>query len=206
MASIQSFFIGPLATGSYLVMNGNEAVMIDVGGDPTPVLKKLESDKLTLTHILLTHLHYDHTMGVADLSNALLSKQAVAPVVLLHEADEFLLDGAVGMPDVAPFAYSQVPLGAQRFAGLDCTVLHTPGHTPGGVSYYFPALASVFVGDALFQRSIGRTDFPGGDTDTLFNSIRTQLYTLPDETTVYPGHGPETGVGDEKRANPFVRP
>ena len=110
----------------------------------------------------------------------------------------------MGMPKTPAFPYSLVALGQQTFAGLECTVLHVPGHTPGGLSYYFPAASVVFAGDALFYRSVGRTDFPGGDADTLFSAIRTKLFTLPESTVVYPGHGPETTIGDEKRSNPFV--
>ncbi len=206
---IDSFFLGPLETGSYLVSNDALAVAIDVGGDPSPMLTAIQRQGLTLTHILLTHLHFDHILGVAALL-AGCARHGQEPQVLLHEADAYLLKnelgqgGMMGMPRTPTFPHSPVTLGKQTFAGLECTVLYTPGHTPGGVSYYFPAAGAVFVGDALFYRSIGRTDFPGGDFDTLAQSIRTRLFTLPDATVVYPGHGPETAIGDEKRGNPFV--
>jgi glyoxylase-like metal-dependent hydrolase (beta-lactamase superfamily II) len=202
---IDVFYLGPLETCSYLVSNDNQAVAIDVGGDPSAMVRAIQQKNLTLTHILLSHLHFDHILGVPDLLAAC-KKQAQLPQVLLHEADAWMLrdDGSMGMPQAAPFPYSQVPLGKQTFANMECQVLATPGHTPGGVSYYFPALKAVFSGDALFYRSVGRTDFPGGDADTLFKSIRSQLFTLPDDTTVYPGHDRETTIGAEKRGNPFV--
>ena len=207
--NIDSFFLGPLETGSYLVSNDKLAVAVDVGGDPTPMLAAIQRQGLIVTHILLTHLHFDHILGVAALQAAC-ARRGQDPQALLHEADVYLLKnelgqgGMMGMPKTPAFSYSPVALGRQTFAGLECTVLHTPGHTPGGVSYYFPAAGAAFVGDALFHRSVGRTDFPGGDADTLFNSIRTQLFTLPESTVVYPGHGPETTIGDEKCFNPFV--
>ena len=96
-----------------------------------------------------------------------------------------------------------MPTGETSFGGMTCRVLQTPGHTPGGVSLYFPAENLVFTGDALFYRSMGRTDFPGGDHATLLRSIRETLFKLPPETVVYPGHGPATTIGDELKNNPF---
>ena len=96
-----------------------------------------------------------------------------------------------------------MPLGKTSIGGMDCEVLETPGHTPGGVSLYFPEEQVVFTGDALFYRSIGRTDFPGGDHDTLLRSVRDVLFKLPAETVAYPGHGPATKIGDEAANNPF---
>lgn len=96
-----------------------------------------------------------------------------------------------------------MPAGETSFGGMACRVLETPGHTPGGVSLYFPAEKLVFTGDALFYRSMGRTDFPGGDHAVLLRSINDVLFTLPDSTVVYPGHGPATTIGDERKNNPF---
>ena len=141
--------LGPLETNSYLVYKDGQAVVIDAGGDPAPILHDLRAKGLTLAAICLTHRHFDHMYGVATL------------------------------------------------------VLDTPGHTPGGVSYYFPDEKAVFTGDALFYRSLGRTDFPGGDHDTLLHSIRKVLFALPEETAVLPGHGPATSIGNERRNNPF---
>jgi glyoxylase-like metal-dependent hydrolase (beta-lactamase superfamily II) len=105
---------------------------------------------------------------------------------------------------VTPYAYTGLSEGALPLLGSSCVVLAVPGHTPGGLAFYFPGAKALFSGDALFYRSIGRTDFPRGDTDTLLHSIRSKILTLPEETTVYPGHSEQTSVGDEKRNNPFV--
>ena len=94
-------------------------------------------------------------------------------------------------------------MGNTSFGGMACEVLATPGHTPGGVSLFFPAENLVFTGDALFYRSIGRTDFPGGDHEGLLRSVSQVLFALPEDTVVYPGHGPSTTIGDEKKSNPF---
>ena len=207
--SIETFPLGPLETNSYLVAGKGVAVAIDAGGEPSSMLASVKKQGLKLTHILLTHLHFDHTLGVAALREGCM-KLGHEPEVLCHDGDAFMLrdefgrGGIQGMPEAPAFPYKPVSPGDAIFAGLACTVLYTPGHTPGGVSYYFPALGAVFAGDALFYRSIGRTDFPRGDTQLLFNSIRTQIYTLPEKTIVYPGHGQETTAGDEKRFNPFV--
>ena len=111
--------------------------------------------------------------------------------------------GIWGFPPVPPFDSLPMPTGSASFGGMECRVLETPGHTPGGVSLYFPAEKLVFTGDALFYRSMGRTDFPGGDQATLLRSIKDVLFTLPEDTTVYPGHGPATSIGDERKNNPF---
>lgn len=201
--SIATFALGPLATNSFIVSNGNLAAAIDVGGDPGPMLAYLEKEKLALKGIYITHLHFDHLYGVASLSEA-----TKAPV-FTPEGDyelakgESAKGGMWGMPPVPPFESQPLPLGKTEIAGLECFVLQTPGHTPGGVSLYFPSLKSVFTGDALFYRSLGRTDFPGGSHQTLLKSIREKLFTLPDDTTVYPGHGPSTTIGEERLHNPF---
>lgn len=202
--AIATFPIGPLATNCYVINSSPEAVAIDVGGDPEPIIEYLERNKLTLAAICLTHMHFDHLYGVARLA-ALTNAPVYAP-----EGDRPLMNtpmaqgGVWGMPPVAPFEFVQMPLGETKFAGMECRVLETPGHTPGGVSLYFPAEKAVFTGDALFYRSLGRTDFPLGDHQQLLQSIHRQLFSLPDEVEVYPGHGPATTIGDEKLHNPFV--
>lgn len=198
------FPIGPLATNSYIINKGNEAIAIDVGGDPAPILEYLQKEKLRLAAICITHRHFDHLYGVADLAAA-----TQAPV-LAPEKDEQLAmqeaanGGIWGMPPVKPFKAQILQLGKMDLAGMTCQILDTPGHTPGGVSLYFPEQKCVFTGDALFYRSLGRTDFPMGDHAQLLASIRNVLFKLPDDTIVYPGHGPATTIGDEKLENPFV--
>lgn len=200
---IATFPLGPLGTNSYLLNAGPRAVAIDVGGDPAPMLEYLAAHKLTLDAICLTHRHFDHVYGVASLA------EATGAPVYSPAGDEAIattesgMGGIWGMPLVTPFASEPMPVGQTQFGGMDCIVLETPGHTPGGVSLYFPAEKAVFTGDALFYRSMGRTDFPGGNQDQLLRSIRDILFRLPGDVTVYPGHGPATTIGDERRHNPF---
>ncbi len=201
---ISTFPLGPLETNCYLIDNEEEAVVIDPGGDPQAILDFLAEQNLGLTHVLCTHLHFDHTYGIAKLQ----SKADVLVYASLHDAymleSELGRGGLWGMPTVPPYTFTNVLPGPLTLLGVPCQVLSTPGHTPGGLSFYFPKQHAVFVGDTLFFHSIGRTDFPGGDAPTLQQSIRTQLYTLPKTVTVYAGHGPETSIDNEMKNNPFV--
>lgn len=200
---IATFPLGPLQTNSYLVHNGSTALAVDVGGDPAPMLQYLEEHGLTLQTIVLTHLHFDHMYGVKMLH---LKTKAN---ILVPSHDRCLLDtesgkgGIWGFPLVEAFDADDLPAGKQNLGGMECMVLQTPGHTPGGVSLYFPAEKAVLTGDALFHRSIGRTDFLGGNHEQLLASIRGQLFPLPDETVVYPGHGCVSTIGEERSSNPF---
>lgn len=168
----------------------------------------IERNGLTVTHVINTHLHVDHAVG-----DKFVADKFKVPV-LGHKSDETL--GArmqqqammFGMREkldaVSLTSYledgDKVKVGAGE---LD--VLHVPGHSPGSIALYDPEGKYVIVGDALFDGSIGRTDLPGGDFGTLINSIKSKLLTLPDETTVYPGHGPATTIGKEKKYNPYLR-
>ena len=200
---VATFPLGPLQTNSYLIHNAERAVAVDVGGEPAPMLEYLTEHKLALAAICLTHRHFDHLYGVAELAGA------TKAVVYAPTGDDSLAEtesgkgGIWGFPPVPPFDSLPMPTGSASFGGMECRVLETPGHTPGGVSLYFPAEKLVFTGDALFYRSMGRTDFPGGDQATLLRSIKDVLFTLPEDTTVYPGHGPATSIGDERKNNPF---
>ncbi len=202
---------GPIQTNAYLLTDPDrgEAVLIDAPGDVwaevDPILAK---EKCTLAELWITHGHWDHTQGGAEVVRATGAK------VRAHVADKVLIEtpqvmsaflgGAIRLEPIVPdFWVSQ----GDRFTalGLEVEVRHVPGHCPGNVLFYFPAAKSAFVGDALFAGSVGRTDLPGGDRNQLTQSIRTQIYTLPDETKVFAGHGPATAVGVEKRTNPYVR-
>lgn len=200
---IATFPLGPLGTNSYLLNSGPAAVAIDVGGDPQHMLEYLAAHKLTLEAICLTHRHFDHLYGVARLAAETGSAVYSPPGDNVLANSESGMGGIWGMPLVTPFESEPMPLGPTVFGGMECVVLETPGHTPGGVSLYFPGEKAVFTGDALFYRSMGRTDFPGGDQEQLLRSIRHTLFRLPDDVTVYPGHGPATSIGDERRHNPF---
>jgi hydroxyacylglutathione hydrolase len=203
MITVHTFALGPLETNCFLLVKDGSAVAVDPGGDPAEVLEAMKKGKLTLTHILNTHLHCDHIYGNKELSRA-----TDAPI-LGSPKDEFLLSteigagGFMGLPRVGGFEYQHLEPGESTFLGEPCTILSTPGHTPGSLSFHFPESGVVFVGDLLFYRSIGRSDFPGGSMETLLRTVRERIFTLPGETVVYPGHGPETTVGDEKLHNPF---
>jgi glyoxylase-like metal-dependent hydrolase (beta-lactamase superfamily II) len=193
------FPLGPLETNCYLIHNDSQALIIDVGGDPADVLDYLRQHRLTLTHILCTHLHFDHSFGVQALI------RATGAIARASEKDRFLLEErTLGIPQVEKYAFADLEAGPLSLLDTTCMVLSTPGHTPGGLSFHFPEYLAVFAGDSLFYRSIGRTDFPRGDFTTLISSIRSQLFSLPDETVVYPGHGPHTSIGEEKRLNPYL--
>ena len=185
-------------------VNGIEALAIDVGGDPADMLAFLSRNNLKLLAILITHRHFDHLYGVAALQKVL-----DVPCYLPSGEDvlrdsEAAQGGIWGMPMVPAFSETSLSDGRTRIGSFEITVLNTPGHTPGSVSYYIREAGCVFTGDALFYRSVGRTDFPMGDHQKLLASIRENLFTLPPETIVYPGHGPQSSIGDERQHNPFV--
>lgn len=206
---IEAFALGPFETNCYLVREEGEdgCLIVDAGFDPGEMIRRVRQLDLSPRALLLTHAHADHIGGVAELRG----EWPDLPI-LIHEAErEFLLNphanlsAGMGVPVTAPAATGlltegeDVTLGPGRFH-----VLHTPGHSPGGITLYEPEAGAALVGDALFNGSIGRTDFPHSDFETLARSIREKLYALPDETVVHPGHGPATTIGEEKRTNPFV--
>ena len=200
---IHIFYLGPLETNCYLLIQGAEAVAVDPGGDPASVVKYLKDNNLKLVAILNTHLHFDHVGG-----NAALARATGAPILLCEE-DLFLLEATsgkrFGLPATEPFVHQSLQPGETTFMGLRCLVIHTPGHSPGSLSFYFPDQGVLFSGDVLFYRDTGRSDLPGGSRPVLENeTIRGKLYKLPDDTVVYPGHGQETTIGEEKVSNHWV--
>lgn len=198
-----TFPLGPLQTNSYIFHNNKTAIAIDVGGEPTPMLEYLKKHNLNLAAILITHRHFDHIYGVSALSKETKAKVYTPKGDDCLINDEISKGGTWGFPIVQPFESNHLPDNSTSFDGIECKILQTPGHTPGGVSIYFPNENTLFSGDALFYRSIGRTDFSSGNQDELLRSIHEILFKLPDETIVYPGHGPSTTIGDEKKENPF---
>lgn len=198
---ISTFPLGPLQTNGFVLQHAGRAVAIDPGGNPKPMIDALKG--ATLEHILVTHLHFDHIYGARAL------EKATDAVILASKDDLFLMDtevgrgGMMGLPLVQEFEFEPLEAGEAEFIGLPCTVLSTPGHTPGSLSFYFPDAGAVFAGDLLFYRSVGRTDFPGGSADALEKAVREKIFTLPPETVVYSGHGQSTTVGDEMNHNPF---
>jgi glyoxylase-like metal-dependent hydrolase (beta-lactamase superfamily II) len=182
----------------------HRAVLIDPGEEADLFLRRIETAELELEGIWLTHAHIDHVMGVRAIV-----ERTSAPVYL-HPSDRPLYDSVAQQgawlgvrADAPPPPDHEIEAGDTLTLGsLSFTVRHVPGHSPGGVAFVGHGMA--FAGDALFAGSIGRTDLPGGNTETLLASIRSELFTLPDDTVVYPGHGPETTVGREKATNPFL--
>ena len=200
---IQDFNLGPLETNCYVLYDTAYALAVDPGGDPAEVVRFLKAKHLTLLAILNTHLHFDHILG-----NAALHTATGAPIRTPAE-DAWLMESELGMggmwgfPKVPAFESTPLPEGEHSFGPFLCRVLHTPGHSPGSLCFAIPAEHAVFVGDAIFYRGVGRTDFPGGDTQLLLRSIRETIFTLPGDTRLYPGHGLSTTVADEQRNNPF---
>jgi len=184
-----------------------DAAVIDPGGDLDLIQAEVARLGLALTQIWLTHGHIDHAAGSVELARRL-----SLPIVGPHEADQFWIDGLpqqsrkFGFPPAEAFVPSRwladgdvVELGSHRL-----TVRHCPGHTPGHVVFYSPEMKRAFVGDVLFAGSIGRTDFPQGDYDTLIASITQRLWPMGDDTVFIPGHGPESSFGAERATNPYV--
>lgn len=201
------FALGALWTNCYLVWDSRgEALVVDPGGKADEVADFIDANKLRLNWIILTHGHGDHIGGVADL------KGMSANGVAIHEKDAACLTSAnknfssyMGEPIELRAADRLLSDGDSLKAGeLDIKVIHTPGHTLGGISLLVSDSAEqvLFSGDTLFARSIGRTDLPGGDEDTLMQSLK-KLEPLPDDLPVFPGHGPSTVLGEEKRYNPY---
>ncbi len=214
--AVRSFVVSPFAENTYVVSSGGEAAVIDPGtatpAERLAVEAYIEEAGLRVRHLLLTHAHLDHVFGAAHFADRY-GDTAEHGGWRLHPSDEPLLANVVRQGQVYGVQVDEPPAPAAPLVpgetlGLgDATfeIRHVPGHSPGSVAFYAPADGLVIAGDALFAGSIGRTDLWQGDTDTLLASIRDQLLTLPDETTVYSGHGPTTTIGAERRSNPFLQ-
>ncbi len=206
MNAILTLALGPLGTNCYALADdeGNAAV-IDPGGDAPVVLRELEARHWRAAWVLLTHGHFDHIGAVEAVMAATGAKLAApeAELPLLRVGGGATAFGlpAIRVPEPDRLLVSGSLL---RVGGVTFEVLFVPGHTVGHVAFYSPAHKAVFSGDVLFEDGIGRTDLPGGDYVTLMHSIRAVLFSLPDETAVYPGHGPATTIGRERRLNPFL--
>jgi glyoxylase-like metal-dependent hydrolase (beta-lactamase superfamily II) len=202
----------PFLKNGYLVWSEStlDGVIIDPGDEVEELVRAARDERVHVRQILLTHAHLDHVTGVAR------AKAEFGVPIWLHKDDLFLYKNAVqqghmfGLKVKAPPPVDAFYESGQtfRFGEYQVDVLPTPGHCPGGVCLAIGPAGStdreLFVGDTLFAGSIGRTDLPGGDYETLINSIRTVLFAFPDETIVRSGHGPDTTIGEERRTNPFL--
>lgn len=221
---LESAAVGPFFKNGFVVgcERTRQAVYIDPGDEVDQLLAFVAAEQLTVTHILLTHAHVDHVSGVAE------AKRTLGAPIYLHKDDLFLYQNAVRSGMIFGLTVEEPPPVDRYYEGVGSfdspgraqgahiafgdyavQVLHTPGHCPGGVCLAVSKTGDagpphLFVGDTLFAGSIGRTDLPGGDYETLLAAITGVLFTFPDESIVYSGHGPETTIGREKATNPFV--
>lgn len=203
---IESLVVGPIMANCFILgcERTRKAAVIDPGAESAKILMKLATLQLSVECILNTHGHFDHVGANKKI------REATNAPLMIHAADRPMLSflrqtaAQFGLSaEDSPQPDKLLQDGDILSVGdIRLQVIHTPGHTPGGVSFYTPDV--VFVGDTLFAGSIGRTDFPGGDYDTLIRSIQKRLFPLGDHVTVYCGHGPETTIGRERRFNPFA--
>ena len=188
---LRKITVGPFQANCYVLgcEKTREGVVIDPGDEAFRIVREISRQGLTIGHILLTHGHMDHTGAAAEL------KRITGAPVRAHP-----LDASAAGPGIEKTLEDglEIPVGRYRLR-----VLHTPGHSPGGVCLAAPG--AVFTGDTLFAGSVGRTDFPGGSHDLLVRGVREKLFPLGDSTRVYPGHGPATNIGRERASNPFFR-
>ena len=204
---IQNFVLGMVGTNCYLVVNEEEkqCILIDPAVYSGEIAEQIRREGLDLRAILLTHGHFDHIRGIDGFR-----KEFPEIPVYAHREEEALLKDA-SMNASLEFGRQYTFSGAAYaedgdvldLAGMQFQVIHTPGHTIGGCCYYLQEEKVLFSGDTLFRESIGRTDFPTGNGGQLMRSIREKLFTLPEETAVYPGHMERTTIGDEKKYNPY---
>ncbi len=204
---VKSLAVGPIMANCFIVgcEDTQEAVVIDPGDEADRILMSLAESKLKLKYILNTHGHFDHVAANKKM------KDVTGADVIIHALDAPMLSQISASASMWGLAADDSPPPDRtvaegdmiNFGNLSLKVIHTPGHTQGGISFY--ADGCVFVGDTLFAGSIGRTDFEGGNLETLLASIREKLFRLADDTRVLTGHGPETTIGSEKQYNPFAR-
>lgn len=204
--------VGALDVNCYVLLVNGAAVVVDPGEEGDRIASELRARGAALHAVWLTHAHFDHVGGItALLANRPPGGPSTVPV-LLHPADQVLLENAVAAAarwsihieapplDTLPLEHGQV----LELGGVKVTALHTPGHAPGHCAFHIPAYGAVLSGDALFKGSVGRTDLPLADERQLLDSIHRELLSLPDDTAVLPGHGPSTTIGAERYGNPFL--
>lgn len=207
MLQVKTFSVGPLQSNCHLLFDAEtrQAVIIDPGAEPHRIKAAIGELDLTPTALLNTHGHGDHIGGNDEI------KATYGVPLMIHRDDapmltepELNLSSFFGVPIISPPADRLLEDGEIiEFGAHEISVYHTPGHSPGGVSFHVDSI--LFSGDVLFQGSIGRSDLPGASHETLLAGIRDKLLILPDETRVHPGHGAATTIGDERRMNPFLQ-
>jgi glyoxylase-like metal-dependent hydrolase (beta-lactamase superfamily II) len=203
----EMFEVGPLQTNCYIVGDpaSGEAAVIDPGGDADVILKSLSRHKLRCRTIIITHAHFDHVGACAEM------KERTGAEVIIHEIEGEFLPVQSRMAMLFGMRVKNPPPADRtvregdsiQVGSIEMKVLLTPGHSPGSICLSIEKEKTVMVGDLLFQGSVGRTDFPGGSHEELISNVRKKIFTLDDDWKVYPGHGPATTVGMEKRHNPF---
>ncbi len=203
---VEKIVVGPLASNCYIVADDAvpQGSIIDPGDEAEAILERVGELGIDIKYIILTHGHLDHIAAVTRV------KEATGASLVVHKEDVDSLNDrslslfmGVTLPEVPKPDQLLRGWESIEFGGLSFTVLHTPGHSPGGICLLGEGV--LFSGDTLFNCGIGRSDLSGGDPDKLLHSIHTRLLILPDETVVYPGHGPQTTIGEERRRNPFLQ-
>ena len=209
MLEIVPFTLGPAQTNAYLVADSEtkDAAVIDPSWDGRLILDAAQKRGWRIGHLWYTHAHFDHIGGAAEIADAL----NPLPLVALHPNDHVLWraggGGAVFGFDIDPGPEPTIDFvdGMKlKLGSVEFEIRFTPGHTPGHCILYVPSAQTCFCGDLIFAGSVGRTDLPGGNRETLEKSIREQIFTFPADTRLLSGHGPETTVGEEMQSNPFV--
>ncbi len=200
---IRTLPVGMIQTNCVLVNPPDSGILyiVDPGGEGERIIREAKKfEGIKEYRILLTHAHFDHITASGDVAEAFGIKN-----IYVHPADLLLYHSPDNcIPPYFPPAANLPDTGWTPPADADLQIISSPGHTPGGVAYYFPALKTVLAGDTLFYQGIGRTDFPGGNFKQLMESIKERLFLLPDNTRVIAGHGPDTTIAFEKRNNPYI--
>ena len=209
MLEIVTLILGTVATNTYLIADSDtaEAAVIDPAWDGRLIAAEASQRNWQIRQVWITHAHFDHIGGAGDLARTLDTTPS-SPCIRMTACSGIIQGGAALFGFRLPASPTPTLDLAHKLelhlGNIAFQVLHTPGHTPGHCVFYCAQAGVCFCGDLIFQNSVGRTDLPGGDWDTLVTSIHSQIYSLPDETRLLSGHGPETTVGQEKSANPFV--
>jgi glyoxylase-like metal-dependent hydrolase (beta-lactamase superfamily II) len=204
---IKTFPVGPLQCNCSIIGDklSGRALVIDPGGDANQILTLLKQLELQVVAIIHTHAHLDHILAAGEI------KKATGAPIYLHRSDQFLWDMVdqqcqqFGLPSVSLPNPDHELHDDQDLSCCGGVVIHTPGHTPGSVSFWFEEYKTLVAGDTLFLGGVGRTDFPGGSFEQIQTSIKERIYSLDEDAVVVTGHGPNTRIGDEKTTNNFVR-